>query len=202
MLTFVISFTCIIGLLAYAFFSLAHFQKLLPFTASSHILILTAHPDDECMFFGPTITSLRTLSKSKIHVLCLSTGRVKRNASRQKIACRAEFILLLGNADGLGPIRKKELVKSCQTFGIPNNNVKSLDNAQVLFQQEGSFDLLIGENIISGLQDGMQNQWDPELVAKVIKEHVVKQKINTVSIRCSYRITMVTSLLSLIDYYI
>lgn len=138
MLTFVISFTFIIGLLAYAFFSLAHFQKLLPFTASSNILILTAHPDDECMFFGPTITSLRTLSKSKMHVLCLSTG----------------------NADGLGSIRKKELVKSCQTFGIPNNNVKSLDNAD--------------------LQDGMQNQWDPELVAKVINEYVVKQKINTI----------------------
>lgn len=34
---------------------------------------------------------------------------------------------LLGNADGLGSIRKKELVKSCQTFGIQTSHVKSLD---------------------------------------------------------------------------
>lgn len=36
-------------------------------------LILTAHPDDECMFFSPTILSLR---KQDVHVksLCLSSG--------------------------------------------------------------------------------------------------------------------------------
>jgi N-acetylglucosaminylphosphatidylinositol deacetylase len=38
--------------------------------------LLTAHPDDECMFFGPTLTYLQTFSpKTRIHVLCLSTGK-------------------------------------------------------------------------------------------------------------------------------
>lgn len=43
---------------------------------SSHplqALILTAHPDDECMFFGPTILSLVSQGVD-VHALCLSTG--------------------------------------------------------------------------------------------------------------------------------
>jgi N-acetylglucosaminylphosphatidylinositol deacetylase len=108
MLSVVLSLTCIVSLLAYAYASIAQFQKLLPFT-TNNVLILIAHPDDECMFFGPTITSLRTLTKSRVHVLCLSTG----------------------NADGLGSLRKKELVKSCQILGVPASNVKSLENPYV-----------------------------------------------------------------------
>lgn len=73
MLTAFISFACLIAILAYAYSSLAQFQKLLPFS-TNNILIVTAHPDDECMFFGPTITSIRTMTKSRIHVLCLSAG--------------------------------------------------------------------------------------------------------------------------------
>jgi hypothetical protein len=38
-----------------------------------HTLILTAHPDDECMFFAPTVLSLAS-SGCKISALCLSTG--------------------------------------------------------------------------------------------------------------------------------
>lgn len=37
----------------------------------------------------------------------------------------------LGDADGLGNTRKKELVKSCQTFGIQTNNVKSVNRPYV-----------------------------------------------------------------------
>lgn len=49
---------------------------------------MTAHPDDEAMFFLPTIMSLQ---KYKIHLLCLSNG----------------------NYDKLGEIREKELKKCC-----------------------------------------------------------------------------------------
>ncbi|KAI7899911.1 putative deacetylase LmbE-like domain-containing protein [Cokeromyces recurvatus] len=133
-----ISITFIVTLLAYAYFSLSHFQKPLPFSANNNILILTAHPDDECMFFGPTITSIRTMIKSRIHVLCLSTG----------------------NADGLGDIRKKELIKSCQTFNIQPSHVKSLNNPE--------------------LQDGMQNHWNPSLIAQIIKDYTTKHKIDTI----------------------
>lgn len=106
MLLVVLSLTCIISLLAYAYTSIAQFGKVLPFT-TNQVLLVIAHPDDECMFFGPTLTSLRTLTRSKVHVLCLSTG----------------------NADGLGSLRKKELVKSCQILGVPASHVKSLDKS-------------------------------------------------------------------------
>jgi len=68
---------------------------------SPHILLLIAHPDDESMFFAPTLLAL----KGKIRVLCLSTG----------------------NYDGLGHIRKKELLKACRTFDILPECVTILD---------------------------------------------------------------------------
>lgn len=50
--------------------------------------LVIAHPDDESMFFLPTITYLRSLDRSiAIHLLCLSSG----------------------DADGLGRVRVKEL---------------------------------------------------------------------------------------------
>lgn len=36
-------------------------------------LVVTAHPDDECMFFAPTIIRLVEL-KASVQVLCLSEG--------------------------------------------------------------------------------------------------------------------------------
>jgi hypothetical protein len=41
---------------------------------SAPVLLLTAHPDDEVMFFAPTIRGLRS-SDSEIKVLCLSNGK-------------------------------------------------------------------------------------------------------------------------------
>ncbi|KAF5373319.1 hypothetical protein D9615_007426 [Tricholomella constricta] len=63
---------------------------------SGNILLLTAHPDDECMFFAPT---LRALTRPDTHVfsLCLSAG----------------------DADGLGLIRRGELGRSLDILGIP-----------------------------------------------------------------------------------
>jgi hypothetical protein len=47
----------------------------LPYFKQSNILLVTAHPDDECMFFGPVLMNLTAKSlKNKVHVLCLSKG--------------------------------------------------------------------------------------------------------------------------------
>jgi len=56
-----------------------------------NILIVTAHPDDEAMFFVPSITDLE--KNYHLHLLCFSNG----------------------DADGLGKIREKEL-KDCASF--------------------------------------------------------------------------------------
>lgn len=36
-------------------------------------LVVIAHPDDECLFFGPTIATLLR-RKCRVYMLCLSTG--------------------------------------------------------------------------------------------------------------------------------
>lgn len=59
------------------------------------VLLITAHPDDECMFFAPSIRTLRRLN-IPVHVLCLSRG----------------------NHDGLGCRREKELEGSCRVLGV------------------------------------------------------------------------------------
>eukprot|EP01048_Picozoa_sp_COSAG05_P013051 COSAG05_NODE_1354_length_5108_cov_24.726692_2_plen_102_part_00 len=58
------------------------------------ILLVTAHPDDETMFFGPMLLSRQP--GQKIFIYCLSTG----------------------NADGLGETRKKELMAATAALWI------------------------------------------------------------------------------------
>lgn len=42
--------------------------------STDRILVITAHPDDECMFFGPLIATAVTRWSSKVFILCCSTG--------------------------------------------------------------------------------------------------------------------------------
>lgn len=42
-------------------------------SAGKNILILIAHPDDECMFFSPTILGL-LVKGHRVFVVCLSKG--------------------------------------------------------------------------------------------------------------------------------
>lgn len=65
------------------------------------VLLIIAHPDDECMFFGPTIFNLLKVEKCVVYLLCLSTG--------------ANY--------GMGKIRKNELYKACRVLGIREENI-------------------------------------------------------------------------------
>lgn len=61
---------------AYGFFH-GRFLKN-PITRTS-ILLTIAHPDDEVMFFGPTLAELsRPEHGNTIHVLCMSSGKFLR----------------------------------------------------------------------------------------------------------------------------
>ncbi|CAH2220155.1 Hypothetical predicted protein [Pelobates cultripes] len=68
-------------------------------------LLLIAHPDDECMFFAPTILGMLREQRS-LYVLCCSTG----------------------NYYNQGEIRKNELIQSCSALGIPSSNVTLIDH--------------------------------------------------------------------------
>ncbi|KAG0240776.1 hypothetical protein BGX31_001664 [Mortierella sp. GBA43] len=103
MLTYVFYALLITAVCSYAFFN-GRFLKT-PLTRTSIALVI-AHPDDEVMFFGPTLAELtRPEHGNTVRVLCMSSG----------------------NHDGLGETRKKELLASCKSFGIRESNVTLLD---------------------------------------------------------------------------
>jgi hypothetical protein len=97
----VLSSIALIGFGAICYFILHHRNRfqLLNFP-NTRVLLLTAHPDDEVMFFAPTIQSL--VDKGfEVHLLCLSSG----------------------NFDGLGTVRKKELELAGMNLGILKSNI-------------------------------------------------------------------------------
>ncbi|KIS71874.1 N-acetylglucosaminylphosphatidylinositol deacetylase [Mycosarcoma maydis] len=77
-------------------------------TLPSSALLVTAHPDDEAMFFAPAIQALAAAGTT-IFALCLSTG----------------------NATGLGLERTQELFGSYNQLGLPSTRVKYLDDVQL-----------------------------------------------------------------------
>lgn len=38
------------------------------------VLLVIAHPDDECMFFGPTVLNFTSNKNCTLYLMCLSTG--------------------------------------------------------------------------------------------------------------------------------
>jgi len=71
------------------------------------LLLVTAHPDDESMFFIPTLEALRRSGAcSDTHILCCSTG----------------------NSEGRGSVRAGELVNAAKVLGIQEKNVAVLDH--------------------------------------------------------------------------
>lgn len=81
--------------------------------AVQRVLLLTAHPDDECMFFAPTILSLISPTPSTSHD-SISTELFS-------------LCLSVGDADGQGPERVKELGRSLDVLGVNEDRRWILD---------------------------------------------------------------------------
>jgi len=76
---------------------------------AKRVLLVTAHPDDEAMFFAPTILRLTQRHDVNFFHVCLSNG----------------------NADGLGSTRKTELGYSLGILGVSRQNRWLLDHPYV-----------------------------------------------------------------------
>ncbi|XP_063702259.1 N-acetylglucosaminyl-phosphatidylinositol de-N-acetylase-like, partial [Culicoides brevitarsis] len=77
-------------------------STLLPRTR--RVLVVTAHPDDESMFFAPTILGLRE-QKCRVFLLCLSNG----------------------NFDKKGRQRRSELFAACEILTLDQSDVTLLN---------------------------------------------------------------------------
>ncbi|KAK9454505.1 putative deacetylase LmbE-like domain-containing protein [Dipodascopsis uninucleata] len=88
--------------------------------ASKKIALLIAHPDDEAMFFGPTMHIIRRLA------LITNTPTTNIPDTNFRILC-----LSTGNAENLGETRRNELIASAAKFGIPPTNVVVFDDPAV-----------------------------------------------------------------------
>ncbi|KAJ7621192.1 LmbE-like protein [Roridomyces roridus] len=111
-------------------------RKLAPSNGfTGNVLLLTAHPDDECMFFAPTILALaareqpsdkRQKDKSSLYSLCLSTG----------------------DADGLGAIRPNELEKSLDILNIDSTKRKIIDHPDLQDNFTAAWDAQIIADVV------------------------------------------------------
>ncbi len=109
-------------------------------------LLITAHPDDESMFFTPTLRNLihldskneRHNQKPNIQLLCLSNGDYRDVSD--------------------GPVRTKELYKACSLIGIDGQ--KTSDTASVIVLDDDR------------LKDGPNEVWNSDLIANTVLEHI------------------------------
>ncbi|XP_073287961.1 uncharacterized protein [Primulina huaijiensis] len=91
-----------------------------------NVLLVIAHPDDESMFFAPTINYLISEGHN-LHVLCMSTG----------------------DAEGKGNIRKEELYLASAILRIPVQQVKIVDHPDL---QDG-FGKMWNWNLLANIVD-------------------------------------------------
>ncbi|KAH0874073.1 hypothetical protein HID58_071435 [Brassica napus] len=144
-----------------------------------NVLFVIAHPDDESMFFSPTINYLAS-SGYNLHMLCFSTviQRVPLMRPEEFLvslsksegcywkAVKISFwsprmnLFVSGNADGMGSIRKDELHQACAVLRVPLEQLKVLDHPD--------------------LQDGFGQVWSHDFLAKIIGEEVSNHDIHTI----------------------
>ncbi|KAJ4485807.1 LmbE-like protein [Lentinula aciculospora] len=130
-----------------------HFEnESLVSTRSQRVLLVTAHPDDECLFFAPTIKGLTKSWRMDTS----NDNKIGQNHENELFS----LCLSVGDADGLGHIRKEEYEKSLDVMGIKDTNRIALDDPN--------------------LRDSMELTWDIDYIADVVAEFVIVHNITTV----------------------
>ncbi|KAG2007669.1 hypothetical protein GB937_008319 [Aspergillus fischeri] len=153
-LFFIVALTalCLYILLAYY---LANDPRLVPvaFQEARSILLVTAHPDDETLFFSPSITYRREDQHVQRALLVISSGRFDIHSSRL-------MLTRLGDYDGIGERRRQEIHDSCSVLGIVPDRCVVLDNAE--------------------LQDNPKKWWDGDLIKGLVASHVQKWNVDLI----------------------
>ena len=108
------------------------------------VLLVTAHPDDESMFFVPTIHSL-VAARRRVFLLCLSRGVLSRDtawgagavvlahANLRGHAARTPLLSAprAGEAAPSGASRVAELSRAVVALGLRSEDVRVVDDARL-----------------------------------------------------------------------
>ena len=121
------------------------FYQALPEVGSSKtalvnqsIVFVTAHPDDEVMFFGPLLRySLDPKRNNSVNLLCLSNG----------------------DAEGLGDIRAQELNQAAAMIGLTPENVTLVNDPAL----QDSMDVVWDEDVIARYVKEVSNAVDASI---------------------------------------
>ncbi|KAI5123227.1 hypothetical protein M0805_001316 [Coniferiporia weirii] len=126
-------------------------------TERLRILLLTAHPDDECMFFAPTLFALAR------NAVVREPGYVAQDVrTTDDLETRTDVYSLClssGDADGLGETRKVELEASLDVLGVEKGRRWVLDEP---------------------FKDNITMFWDAQLVADYVRPYLLEHKIDIV----------------------
>ncbi len=158
-----------------------------------NLLLIVAHPDDECLFFSPTLRVLQTQYHQNLSLVVLSRG----------------------NHAGLGQIRAMELHGSCRALNIPGNRCLSLDLLQIkddpkVWWSEQQLIPIIEEYVIKWSIDvlisfdnrGISGHLNHRAVASAVRL-MTENRTNTI-IKMSYELKSVSLLRkysSILDFY-
>ncbi|KAH9816253.1 hypothetical protein DFH28DRAFT_966593 [Melampsora americana] len=150
-------------------------------TRSNRFLLVVAHPDDECLFFSPTLLNLllpRYVNLTELEPTFLNSTRHNSTRSSSSSAQKPLTIthpinqtlltrpighilsLSSGNADGLGLKRTREMRASCWAFGIISDHCIVIDHPE--------------------LPDSMTVWWPEEKITEFVKLYVDLWKIDLV----------------------
>ncbi len=126
----------VLGLLISLFFGLltksrsqgAHLLDL----RNERILLLTAHPDDECMFFAPTLLALaRDYHLRQAEELTNSVVEADINKGPPIFS----LCMSVGNADGMGFTRRAAVQKSLNDLGVNEEKSWVVDHPYATFSR-------------------------------------------------------------------
>lgn len=118
---------CVLVVVCFIYVKFAAMNRFSRSALKQNVLFIIAHPDDECMFFAPTILTLLREGHN-VYLVCVTKG----------------------DHYGQGEIRRKELQASCTRLGIMPSHVTVIDDERFKDGPDNVWDEeKLGERILS-----------------------------------------------------
>lgn len=161
-------------------------QDTPPSSPATAWLLVIAHPDDESMFFLPTlrnlvlgvpITGSRRRPEDNVAVINnkpdFGTSTLTEDGEQNDVVLK---VLCLSNGDfgneANGPIRTKELHEACKLIGISSQNSDTNVGHAGVDRLPSRNDVTVLDDI--RMKDGFNEVWNSDVIAESILEHIQK----------------------------